>query len=127
MQLSAERMLEIARATLDGLPDPFAALAGPVAVQVAEWPPADVLRDLGLGNPLDLTGLYDGVPVTLKSTFDQPVRGDVIWLYRQPILSEMRARGEDPVHLVRHIVVHEAAHHFGWSDADIAAIDRWWE
>ena len=65
--------------------------------------------------------------MTEKSSFDQPVRGDVIWLYRQPILSEMRARGEDPEHLVRHIVVHEAAHHFGWSDDDIAAVDRWWE
>ena len=29
--------------------------------------------------------------------------------------------------LVRHVLVHELAHHFGWSDDDIALIDRWWE
>ncbi|MEO1961572.1 MAG: metallopeptidase family protein, partial [Paracoccus sp. (in: a-proteobacteria)] len=26
-----------------------------------------------------------------------------------------------------HVVIHEFAHHFGWSDDDIARIDRWWE
>jgi predicted Zn-dependent protease with MMP-like domain len=29
--------------------------------------------------------------------------------------------------LVAHVTIHEFAHHFGWSDADIATIDRWWE
>jgi len=29
--------------------------------------------------------------------------------------------------LITHVVVHEMAHHFGWSDDDIAAIDPWWE
>ena len=29
--------------------------------------------------------------------------------------------------LVGHVVVHELAHHFGWSDEDVARIDRWWE
>jgi predicted Zn-dependent protease with MMP-like domain len=28
---------------------------------------------------------------------------------------------------VTHIVIHELAHHFGWSDDDIAGIDKWWE
>ena len=32
-----------------------------------------------------------------------------------------------PLALVAHVVVHEFAHHFGWSDDDIAAIDKWWE
>jgi predicted Zn-dependent protease with MMP-like domain len=24
-------------------------------------------------------------------------------------------------------MIHELAHHFGWNDDDIAAIDPWWE
>ncbi len=52
----------------------------------------------------------------------------MIWLFREPILAEWRARGDvDLDYLVAHVVVHELAHHFGWSDEDIAAIDRWWE
>jgi len=29
--------------------------------------------------------------------------------------------------MVAHVTVHELAHHFGWSDDDIATIDKWWE
>ncbi|MCB2140863.1 MAG: metallopeptidase family protein, partial [Rhodobacteraceae bacterium] len=28
---------------------------------------------------------------------------------------------------VAHVLIHELAHHFGWSDEEIAEIDRWWE
>ncbi|HBS21113.1 metallopeptidase family protein, partial [Thalassospira sp.] len=53
---------------------------------------------------------------------------DTIWIFREPILEEWRDRGDiDLADLVTHVVVHELAHHFGWSDADIAHIDRWWE
>lgn len=126
--LSAERIQEIAGQVLEDLPEPFGAAAVGVGLRVVEMPPADVLRDLGIRDPLSLTGLYDGVPVTQKSAFDQPIAPDVIWLYRQPILAELAERPDETAeHLVRHIVVHELAHHFGWSDADIAAVDRWWE
>ena len=34
---------------------------------------------------------------------------------------------DEVVDEVRITVIHEIAHHFGWSDDDIARIDRWWE
>ena len=44
------------------------------------------------------------------------------------ILDEWSARGDVTLGaLVTHVYVHELAHHLGWSDDDIAAIDRWWE
>ena len=87
-----------------------------------------MLEDLEIDDPTDLTGLYDGVPMTQKSVMDPDPYPDVIWLFREPILAEWRARGDVTLsHLVAHVVVHELAHHFGWSDDDIAAIDRWWE
>jgi predicted Zn-dependent protease with MMP-like domain len=59
---------------------------------------------------------------------DQPQGPDTIWLFRRPILDEWADRGNVTLEdLVRHVLVHELAHHFGWSDADIASIDRWWE
>ena len=64
----------------------------------------------------------------MKSSADQPQQPDTIWLFRRPILDEWADRGDEMLgHLVAHVLVHELAHHFGWSDDDIAAIDRWWE
>ncbi|MEL7126651.1 MAG: metallopeptidase family protein [Pseudomonadota bacterium] len=118
----------MARNTVEGLPQPFRDHALSVAVQVVDWPPDDVLRDLGIDDPLDLTGLYDGTPLTLKSMTDPAPYPDAVWLYRKPILAEWRDRpGITLEQLVTHVVIHEFAHHFGWSDADIAAIDPWWE
>jgi hypothetical protein len=73
-------------------------------------------------------GLYDGVPLTEKSVSDQPQQPDAIWLFRRPILDEWADRGNVTLaELVSHVMVHELAHHFGWSDDDIARIDPWWE
>lgn len=87
-----------------------------------------MLRDLGMADRLQLTGLYEGVPLTQKSVWDQPMGPDLVWLFRQPILAEWRDRGDVALDdLIAHVTIHEFAHHFGWSDDDIAQIDRWWE
>nr|WP_232829376.1 metallopeptidase family protein [Tropicimonas sp. IMCC34043] len=118
-------MAEAARAAL---PAPFAAAAAEVAIRVEEFADDATLDGLGIDDPYDLTGLYDGIPLTERSVMDQPAQPDTIWLYRRAILDEWIDRGEVPLdELVAHIVVHEFAHHFGWSDADIASVDRWWE
>ena len=118
----------LAEAARDALPEPFATAAAGVAVQVAEFAPDEMLADLGIEDPFELTGLYDGVPLTQKSLLDSPGQPDVIWLFRAAILDEWLARGDVALdHLVTHVYVHELAHHLGWSDEDIAMIDRWWE
>jgi predicted Zn-dependent protease with MMP-like domain len=113
-------LAEAARALL---PDAMARAARDVLLRVEDFPDAEMLADLGLESPFELTGLYDGIPLTEKSVMDQPDRPDTIWLFRRPILDEAEPLGT----LVAHVLVHEFAHHFGWSDADIARIDRWWE
>lgn len=119
---------DIARATVDALPHPFRAAARQVVIRVVDWPTDDMLNELGMDDPLDLTGLYEGIPMTEKSFADQPLGPDTVWLFRQPILEELRDRGNVTLEqLVAHVTVHEFAHHFGWSDDDIAEIDRWWE
>lgn len=118
----------MARAALADLPEPFRAAAGEVALVVEDFASPALLSELGLEDPFELTGLYEGIPLTEKSVMDQPVGPDVIRLFRRPILDEWIARGEvELAALVAHVMVHELAHHFGWSDADIAEIDRWWE
>ncbi len=124
----ADKIEELALAAIEALPEAFRAAARAVGVQVAELAPPHVLRALGMHDPYDLSGLYEGIPLTEKSVFQQPAAPDVIWLFRIPILAEWQDRKDVALSdLVAHVMVHELAHHFGWSDDDIAMIDRWWE
>ena len=119
---------DMARAAIGLLPEAYRAAAGAVALRVEDFATDEMLEELGIDDPFELTGLYDGVPLTEKSVMDQPTKPDAIWLFRRAILDEWIGRGDVALFdLVAHVYVHELAHHFGWSDEEIAAIDRWWE
>lgn len=119
---------DMARAAIAALPETYRAAAAAVALRVEEFASDEMLDDLGIDDVFELTGLYDGVPLTEKSVMDQPDRPDAIWLFRRAILDEWAARGDIALYdLVAHVYVHELAHHFGWTDEQIAEIDRWWE
>ncbi len=97
-----------------------------LAIRVEDFADDEMLEDLGIEDPFELTGLYDGSPLTERSVFDQPTRPDVVWLFRRPILEEWIDRGDVALdRLVAHVLIHEIAHHLGWSDEDIRAIDDW--
>ncbi|HPD91722.1 MAG: metallopeptidase family protein [Rhodobacter sp.] len=120
-----ETLAESARSRL---PEPFASAARAVVLRVEDLADDATLDALGIEDPFELTGLYDGIPLTQKSLMDVPQQPDAIWLFRAAILDEWVARGDVALDvLVTHVFVHELAHHLGWSDADIARIDRWWE
>lgn len=124
---SADQIEAIARDTVDHLPEPFRQAARAVAIVVEDFASAEILRDME-ADPFEITGLYDGIPLTQKSVMDQPEGPDTVWLFRRPILDEWAHRGNVTLtELVAHVTIHEFAHHFGWSDDDIATIDRWWE
>ena len=118
----------IAEATLRTVPEAFRAEALTVGLIVDEIASDDLMHELEIENPFELTGMYEGIPLIERSVMDQPVKPSAIWLFRRAILDEWVERGDVSLEdLVSHIVVHELAHHFGWSDDDIATIDRWWE
>jgi len=118
----------IALETVERFPDGFREAAFEVIIKVEEWPAADVLAEMGISDPADLTGLYDGVPLTQKSIAEPSPYPDIVTLFRAPILRELQERdGVTLQELVAHVTVHEFAHHFGWSDEDIARVDPWWE
>jgi predicted Zn-dependent protease with MMP-like domain len=123
-----EEIAALAEAARDALPLRFRSAAAGVALRVEDLAPEEVLDEMGIEDPFELTGLYDGIPLTEKSAFDQPHQPDAIWLFRLPILAEWAERGDVALGaLVAHVYVHELAHHLGWSDAEIAEIDPWWE
>ena len=119
---------ELAREAIAALPPEFAGPASQVVLRVEDFAGEEFLDELQIDDPLELTGLYDGVPLTEKTPSDPQHFPDTVWLSRRAILDEWAARGDVTLGaLVAHVVVHEFAHHFGWSDDDIATIDRWWE
>ncbi len=118
----------LARDAIATLPPAFHEAAAQVVLYVTDFAPDDILEAMDFNDPYELTGLYDGIPMTEKSVSDQVTRPDTIWLFRRPILDEWVERGNVSLaDMVTHVLIHEMAHHFGWSDDDIAAIDPWWE
>jgi predicted Zn-dependent protease with MMP-like domain len=119
---------QLAHEAVANLPPPFREPATHVRLRIEDFATDELLEALDLTDAFELTGLYEGIPLTEKSVSDQPTGPDTIWLFRRPILDEWAERGDVSIgDLVTHVLIHELAHHFGWSDADIAAIDPWWE
>ena len=113
------------RRAFDSLPARVRRACADLALRVEDFPPDDVLDEMGIEDPYELTGLYDGIALTERSVMHQPTRPDAVWLYRRPILEEWIDRGDVGLdRLVRHVLVHEIAHHLGWSDDDIRARRR---
>ena len=119
---------QLAHEAVSILPRAFRTAATAVRLRIEEQAPQDILEAMDITDPFELTGLYDGIPLTEKSASDPLQHIDTIWLFRRAILDEWAERGNVSLaELVSHVVVHELAHHFGWRDDDIAAVDPWWE
>ncbi len=114
---------ELAEAALEALPPTLSQHVKGVAILVEDLADEETLESLGLDNPWELTGLYRGIPLTQRSIADPVQLPDTILLYRDAILVEWVDSGEDLSRLVSSVLVHEIAHHFGYSDADIERIE----
>lgn len=124
----ADLIAALAAEAIAALPEPYRAAAALVALRIEDFADPEILEALEIDDPFELTGLYDGVPIPEKSVSDQPQQPDQIFLFRRAILDEWVDRGDVSLaELVTHVFIHELAHHFGWSDDDIARIDPWWE
>jgi predicted Zn-dependent protease with MMP-like domain len=107
----------VARSTLKKLPHPFDRHLRDVVLVVEDFPSQDLLAELGIEDPFELTGLYTGRPAELETmTGDMP---PMIHLFRRPILDEWAEGGVTLEDLIAHILIHEAGHHFGLSDDDM--------
>ncbi|MBB4287548.1 metallopeptidase family protein [Roseospira goensis] len=113
----------LARAALDTIPAPLRQRTEGLVIRVEEFPDEEVCAEMDLDSPFDLLGLYQGVALPYKSVADAPQHLDMVFLYRAPILDYWCETGEDLTHVIRHVLIHEIGHHFGFSDADMEAIE----
>lgn len=121
---SAAEFEQTARAVLRRLPEPFRAHLDDVVLRIDEFASAEQLAAVGMEDRWDLTGLYEGIALPEQSQWDHERMPPVISLFRQPLLAEMRETGVGFAELVRHVVIHEAGHHFGLSDEDMHALEE---
>jgi predicted Zn-dependent protease with MMP-like domain len=107
----------------DRLPPEFREIAGDLLIRVEDFATDEILDSLGIEDPFELTGLYQGVSLTKQSVMESAREPDMVFLYRRAILDEWTENGEELGHLVTHVLVHEIGHHFGFSDDDMEAIE----
>ena len=113
----------IARATLARLPSPFRESLGDIVLLVEPVADSETARKLGLNHPMQLSGLYSGVPLSQRSVSQSGMLPERITLYSRPILAEWQSTRVSLEQLVSHIVIHEVGHHFGFSDDEIHALE----
>ena len=120
---SAEEIEALARRTLDALPKPFSDSIGDIVLLVEDFADEPTLAHFGLEDAFELSGIYEGVPMTERSVEQSGTLPERVRLFRRPILEEW-AEGSDTLeHLVAHVLIHEIGHHFGLSDDDMHALE----
>lgn len=119
--MNTREFKEIARRVLEEIPREFLDRLGRLEIIVEEDPEPELLEELGLGPKDLLFGLYQGVPQGEKSFFQTEIYPDRILLFRRPILAVCRNRKEVEDQ-IKKTLIHEIAHHFGLSEAQIRAM-----
>ena len=120
---SAEEIEALARRALNALPKPFADSIGDIVLLVEDFADEQTLRDLGLDDPFELSGVYEGVPLTERRVEQSGTSPERVRLFRRPILEEWADGNDTLEHLIAHVLIHEIGHHFGLSDADMHALE----
>jgi len=119
----AAEIERLADAAIARLPEVFRRHLEGVVLRVEEFAEEAVLDELGVEDPFDLTGLYSGRPIGERSSMFSGELPAMIHLYRRPLLDEWADTGVALEDLIAHVIVHEAGHHFGFSDEEMEAIE----
>ena len=100
------------------IPDALRARLSNVDVLIEQWPSDADLQAAEVPQGYTLFGLYTGVPLTERTSGYNMVLPDRITIYRGPLLAAFRDVDELKDE-IRATVIHEFAHFFGLSDADL--------
>ena len=121
--MDRQKFAELVSETIDNLPCEFREKLDNVDITVEDLPSSLQRKKLRLGNPLQLLGLYEGVPQTKRGTGYTLVLPDKITLFQKPI--EARCRNlEARIKLeIDEVIKHEIAHHFGIGESSLLSIE----
>jgi predicted Zn-dependent protease with MMP-like domain len=111
----------VARA-IDNLPPEFQRKLENVDVVVEDWPTRRQLRQVKHRHPIQLLGLYQGVPQTRRGRGYGLVLPDKISIFQKPIEAQCRF-GDEIEAKIEEVVRHEIAHHFGLDEKTLRRIE----
>ncbi len=107
---------ELILQALEELPDELRAPLTNLEIEVDELPSRDDLERARIGNPMDLLGLYSGIPLTqVGRDRISGLMPDIIKIYKRPIEAVCRTP-EDIKEKARKVILHEVGHRFGITD-----------
>jgi predicted Zn-dependent protease with MMP-like domain len=115
----------LADEAFDTIPAPFKERIGlgPLVVRVEDFPDEETVEEMELEDDFQILGLYRGTALPNQSASGGGAEVDMVFLYRRPILDYWCETGEDLAHVVRHVLIHEIGHHFGFSDDDMERLE----
>jgi predicted Zn-dependent protease with MMP-like domain len=121
--MEREKFEALVERAIDNLPQEFKSKLENVDVVVEEWPTRGQLRQAKHIRPIQLLGLYQGVPQTKRGQGYGLVLPDKISIFQKPI--EAQCRVDDEIEgKIEEVVRHEIAHHFGLDDEILRKIER---
>jgi len=125
-RMSFRDFCDAVREAVDSLPAQFRPYLENVVVDVDEEPSADDIARLEDREDLDqdesqLLGLFSGVPLTAQEYGEH--HPNVVKIFRRPMERVCRTR-RSLIRNIRATVIHEFAHHFGFSEADLEDFER---
>jgi len=97
-----------------------------LAIVVEDEPDAELLDEMEIEPPDSLYGLYQGTPLTERTSGYGNTLPDRVTLFRKPI--EEDCDDEDDVRaVIGETLIHEVGHYFGLSEEEIEEIEeRYW-
>lgn len=120
---SLDDIARLAEAALHEIPDELRQHTRDLVLKIEDLPDDDIVEEMELESPFDLLGLYQGVAMPFQSVGLVRAEPDRVFLFRRPILDYWCETGEALDDIVRHVLIHEIGHHFGFSDEDMDRIE----
>ncbi|MFQ3592940.1 MAG: metallopeptidase family protein [Gemmataceae bacterium] len=126
-RISMKTFGQIVRRVMETLPEEFTPYLDNVVVDVLPEPTVDLLHSVGLSDAeieagQSVFGLFDPLPLPLEGLDEAEVAPHRLIIFKRP-LEEAFPERRSLVIEIRKTVIHELAHHFGWTDEELEAFD----
>lgn len=122
--ISCEDFDAMVQRAFEELPNEYREACSDLSIRIEAVASPEIMSALQLSNPYQLLGLYHGISLAKKSIFNVQMLPNEVLIFREAITAYAANKGYVLRDVVRHVLIHEIGHHFGFSDADMESIER---
>lgn len=123
VEVSQKQFEEFVAEAIDAIPKKYAERMNNVGFVVEDEPNEEQRQKLHLVDGATLYGLYEGIPLTQRTSGYSMVLPDKITLFKKPMewtsntLNDLKEQ-------IKHTIWHELAHHFGLNHDQIYKLEK---